>query len=393
MYEKVSEEVAQVTAEPSAEYREVKRWAEKGERIRIVSKHDGRYENRDEFVVDAPAGFGDVFVKHPQGMNEGRACVCYVEYVVLEPIAQPVVYVEVKRKADVGERIRIVNACAWSDYENGDEFNVVRLDSDGDIFIVDNAGGPECVATDEYVVLEPVTAQVIEEPERLTVGDYVKVVREGGTHNYAVGSVVKVTKLDGFGLFNAERADGKIGNLLALGQTEPATEAEFLAQRKPAFNVGDKIRITRSQCNWPVGTIATVTEVLARLNHDSGTVKALADGHTYLADGCAFEVLTAEEVAAAEKEAALALQEIAKWNAIGRKVGEYKTGDIVEVTSTSGLCVGDKINVGDIVVLGDKDESDEMFRLQAPGVIGGNWAETDMFKLVTPVEQRFDDAA
>ncbi|WP_178023048.1 hypothetical protein [uncultured Paenibacillus sp.] len=68
-------------------YREVKRKANVGERIRVVDKRDWRYENGDEFVVVRSERTG-VFVEHPQGRCNGCAGVFHSEYVVLEPIAK-----------------------------------------------------------------------------------------------------------------------------------------------------------------------------------------------------------------------------------------------------------------------------------------------------------------
>ncbi|MEC0328723.1 hypothetical protein P4H42_03680 [Paenibacillus macerans] len=67
------------------QYREVKRKADVGERIRIVDKKDQRYENGDEFIVKDASDAG-VFVPHPRGSFGGCAGVFHSEYVVLEPV-------------------------------------------------------------------------------------------------------------------------------------------------------------------------------------------------------------------------------------------------------------------------------------------------------------------
>lgn len=71
----------------SIQYREVKRKADVGERIRIVNTGDSRYKIGDEFVVERVRPLC-AFVKHPQGCCDGCASVFDSEYVVLEPIAQ-----------------------------------------------------------------------------------------------------------------------------------------------------------------------------------------------------------------------------------------------------------------------------------------------------------------
>lgn len=71
----------------NTQYREIKRKAAAGERIRIVDTQDYRYENGEEFVVDEATTFGAALIKHPLGTNDGRAFVDYEEYVVLEPVS------------------------------------------------------------------------------------------------------------------------------------------------------------------------------------------------------------------------------------------------------------------------------------------------------------------
>lgn len=69
-------------------YNEVKRVANVGERIKIVSRHDTRYENGDVFVVER-SNSQAAFVKHPDGRADG-GCVAifHSEYAVLEPVTE-----------------------------------------------------------------------------------------------------------------------------------------------------------------------------------------------------------------------------------------------------------------------------------------------------------------
>jgi hypothetical protein len=367
-----------------AEYREVKRWAEKGERIRIVNRHpnEHRYEQGAEFVVNSVDGDGDVRVTLG---DSDRKLVVLSEYAVLEPTVQPDVdpapeYVEVKRKANVGERIKIIDAwLAGDNYANGSVLTVVGYSGS----CVEVSETDRVVADREYVVLEPVTAQAPAQPKRYTAGDFVKVVREGGAHNYEVGSVVKVTRLDIADLFYAEKADGSTGNMLARKQTEPATETEFLAQRKPAeparLEVGDIVRIHRARYagdRLKIGEVRKVAEV------DSSFVPYRADkldgsDHDWFREGDLGK-LTAEETAAIEKEA----QETAKWAEIGRKVGEFKRGDVAKVVSTLGA---EGLSEGSIVEVVGPDGTD------APSVkLPDGDTGYAVVTLVTPVEQRFD---
>ncbi|MFD1270652.1 hypothetical protein ACFQ3Y_24895 [Paenibacillus motobuensis] len=69
----------------TVKYREVKRKANVGERIRIVNTADHRYKNGDEFTVSRSESAG-IFVPHHRGNSNGCAGVFHSEYVVLEPI-------------------------------------------------------------------------------------------------------------------------------------------------------------------------------------------------------------------------------------------------------------------------------------------------------------------
>lgn len=70
------------------QYREVKRKAAVGERIKIVaaSYTMGRYDNGDEFVVNHVDRDDDVYVS----IDGKDRLICLSEFVVLEPIAQPI---------------------------------------------------------------------------------------------------------------------------------------------------------------------------------------------------------------------------------------------------------------------------------------------------------------
>jgi hypothetical protein len=465
VYEKVAEEVAQAPDMPPVEYREVKRWAEKGERIRIVNRHpnEHRYEQGAEFVVNSVDGDGDVRVTF--GGND-RKLVVLSEYVVLEPIAQPIVapaqeYVEVDRKAAVGERIKIVEAYAAMDnYVTGDEFAVKNVRYDGAVYVEEH---DRVIAQFEYVVLEPAPAQASAQPKRyvagdfvkvtsnsvgheytegsvvkiaetkdnarhggqqfraekadgtfgnwlvtddvepadeaafnaqkphpkrLTIGDFAKVIAARSGHNYEVGSVVKISVDDHRSMpYKAEKADGTTGNWLYESVLEPATEAEFLAQRKPAeparLEVGDIVRIARARYDGDrlvIGEVRKVAEV------DSSSVPYRAnkmDGsdHDWFRVGDLVK-LTADEVAAIEKEA----QETAKWAAIGRKVGEFKRGDIVEATRLLGK--KERV-IGEVEDVPQQEDGGMAAGLRLPD--GTFYAvDADGMALITPVEQRFD---
>lgn len=286
-------------------YRKVDRKAQAGDIIRIMECSRSYVTFGGFYTVDRVDGWGDARITD----DDGNSYDTYGDkYDVYEKVASSATkYSEVKRKANIGERIRIVDRdICEEDYEDGAEFVVSRVDSDGDVYVTCGDDDDKMVCYEEYVVLEPV-------------------------------------------------------------------EKSGPSQPKPKVNVGDKIRITRYQCNWTEGTVVTIT------NPDVGGVVKTArakseDGRSYLTDYDSFEVLTAEELAQIAEEA--------KWTAIGRRVNEFKAGDIVEATCRLGKrerILGKFTGGVDGPAMG----------LITPA--GGYYSvDVDGAKLIVPVEQRFD---
>lgn len=76
-------------------------------------------------------------------------------------------YREVKRKAAVGERIKVVNAWATGGlYENGDVFTVTEThaEHEGAVIGVAERLSAVGIVVGEYVVLEPVTESIAPSP-------------------------------------------------------------------------------------------------------------------------------------------------------------------------------------------------------------------------------------
>lgn len=113
-------------------------------------------------------------------------------------------YNEVKRAACVGERIKIVDAFVFSDYSNGDTFEVTDLTGVGNALIIDNAGERECVYPHEYVVLEPTdTIRINSERFRMVdrkaaVGERVIIVSTHMYHGIPLGVVGRIYRNDTF---------------------------------------------------------------------------------------------------------------------------------------------------------------------------------------------------
>ncbi|MCG7407718.1 hypothetical protein MH117_09805 [Paenibacillus sp. ACRRX] len=148
------------------EYREVKRKAEVGERIKTTDKsliYD--YSDRDVLTITDSDRWNDGI-----GVSAGQAALFHSEYVVLEPTdivrIKDERFCAVKRQADVGERVVVVNEGRESSggryYCKGDFGNMTGFGiSNGNIRVEfeDSAStcgnGNRAVSPDDYVVLEP----------------------------------------------------------------------------------------------------------------------------------------------------------------------------------------------------------------------------------------------
>lgn len=152
---------------------EIKRKANAGERIKIVNANFtfGDYANGAEMVVEKRGGDRAVYVED-YGVHNGVRVIADYEYVVLEPDAEATPttlipdeslggvlreYREVKRKANVGERIKVTAEMRFGERRAGEIHTVTGISSYG---LVDTDGkwgdgSPLNLTADEYVVLEP----------------------------------------------------------------------------------------------------------------------------------------------------------------------------------------------------------------------------------------------
>ena len=169
--------------------------------------------------------------------------------------------------------------------------------------------------------------------------------------------------------------EGTVEELREIGVKFPVEEEETQA---PKFEVGDYAKVI-VEGRWGDIEVGNAVKIVA-LKDDDDEYKA------ELLDGSDFDYFRAEQLEKVTEEEA---KEIARWAKIGRKPGEFKKGDIVRVIDARSGVLED----GEIGVLGDKDESDGMFRVFARNVTCGNWYSPARFELIVPVEQRFDVAA
>lgn len=308
--------------------------------------------------------------------------------------------------------------------------------------VIDNVGDEASASDIGYVVLEPVNsdsprrltvgdyAKVVgnRNASNYTVGSVVKITSDDGTE---------------WSPYKAEKIDGTVGNWLCLDDVEAATEADFLAQKydnitqdgvtyrrakegekpthfirkpgahirktvlpdkvykiidfdsdgdyvckgeygdnnvsvigisiglvvaEPTLKVGDSVKLTIADGAKPHFGWGSVE------NGDIGKVAAI-DGDRVVVD-----FPTQLSWNAKPAELTVVSDEVAKWAKIGREVGEYKAGDVVQLTRNTG---SQYYRSGSIAIL-DSVNGDRV------GFGGGYGGHTSWLKLVAPVEQRFD---
>ncbi|MFV4885134.1 hypothetical protein RY279_06640 [Bacillus velezensis] len=288
---------------------------------------------------------------------------------------------------------------------SGKYYEIDYVDLQGDPWITDDDGDEfdtQVLCDDEFEVYRKVSAASVEaepKPERLKVGDYAKVVDLGENRirfGGSVGDIVKVADVRKTQIRTVELDGGYYnGNpwaepsQLVRATDEEVAEAKDAAARAK-FKRGAKVRLLSGGGELPLigfenGEIYEVSD--NNFDHPRRGKRIRIEGGAIPSNGsgCAtpdqLEILTEEEAAEIKRKQA----EEAKWAKIGRKVGEYKKGDVVtyddpEFFENSGI--GEVVSVfgGDPKVLAIDYEGDK----------NQYYLEPAQLRLITPVEARFD---
>jgi hypothetical protein len=175
------------------EYREVKRKANVGERIKIVSAACAGelYQNNDVLTVTKVYDSGHVYANTSDGRNAG---VFYREYTALEPtdivIIDGVRYREERRKARVGERILYV----WEG-EQSQVYTAICVEENGDVRVVDEYDdGTFMIHYGAYRVLTPIDEPKAEPSTTPAVYNVTINVTVNGTVDDVVQAVADAVK-------------------------------------------------------------------------------------------------------------------------------------------------------------------------------------------------------
>ncbi|AHM66907.1 hypothetical protein PPSQR21_032680 [Paenibacillus polymyxa SQR-21] len=271
-------------------YRKVDRDAQVGDIIRYMDDSD--YVTKGAFyAVTRIDGADDPQIVDNDGDEHD---LCGEEFEVYAKVSETTgEYREVKRWAEPGERIRIVNKDSVEDrYENGAEFVVDSVDGDGDVRVTAKSGYSVLVLLSEYAVLEHATAKE-PAPRRLTVGDYVKVTRGNGRVH--VGVVYVIAEVDSSDIpyrleeINGARAGWKVGHEVVRATDEEVADAKrklaaetTTADPRSQFAKGEKVRLISGGGEYPLngydnGEIYEVDTPLYE-PHDHGAVIQIVGG-------------------------------------------------------------------------------------------------------------------
>ncbi|WP_094247565.1 hypothetical protein [Bacillus velezensis] len=290
-------------------------------------------------------------------------------------------YERVEGEAKVGDIVFVTES--WGDQNIG-EFFVVTYTTSGIRDQIVGMDGNICEASTyrhNLRIFRKVSAVNVE-AERLKVGDYAKVV--GQAIVTEKGEIVKVIQDTGAIIpFKVETMDGKYTEWRSEASLVRATDEEVAEAKDAAarakFKRGDKVRLLSGGGDYPLSGFENdkIYEVLYNnFNHPKGKRIRIADSTERFgyATPDQLEILSEEEAAEIERKQA----EEAKWAKIGRKVGEYKNGDVVRYDyGDNEICE----------VVDDTEEGRVGVQTKEYGICREKPAN---LRLITPVEARFD---
>lgn len=270
----------------------------------------------------------------------------------------------------------------------GKYYEIDYVDSHGDPQITDDDGDEfDTYSLDhcEFEVYRKVSAASVE-AERLKVGDYAKVVNATDYHIFRDGDIVEIVEDPSTRSTNecARKITSEVTQYVPKRQLVRATDEEVAEAKDEAarakFKKGAKVRLLSGAGDYPLN------------GFENGKIYEVSDNSVVCVEGrrirleggdCLWgfgfatpdqlEILSKEEAAEIERQQA----EEAKWAKIGRKVGEYKKGDIVN-TEYYGVFEVTEIDKG----------SEHPIRGKMNGYESGMMIKG--VTLVTPVEARFD---
>lgn len=375
-------------------YKEVKRPAKVGERIKIINAQltRGCYGNGDEMIVTETSWTKTHAVN--ADFDEENLHIWYDEYVVLEPIesAQPAQ----PKRLTVGDYAKVTDPRPLREDRSGNVVEIIRDEHDYQPFrarsITD--GGENWYYEDELTHATEAEVEAAKQALKygdFTDGDYAQIVNatEDNANDTAIENAdkfVKVTRdIGGYRGLALRLPDGGFAGYANADALRKVTREEYEAAVDPRskFARGDKVRLISGGgqlglFDYETGGIYTVND--PKPDNTFEKVQITGGGQpTAYAKPDQLEKVSAEEFAEIERKQA----EESKWAAIGRKVNEFKPGDVVKCVGMAG----DKAGVG--VVLEER-EKQRKYLVKYYSWFGECTEPVDIIEMVVPVEQRFD---
>ncbi|MEX5835843.1 hypothetical protein D070_13455 [Bacillus velezensis] len=300
-------------------------------------------------------------------------------------------------EARAGDYVKFIET-ADTDITTGKMYEIDKAGGGGPVHFTDDVGDENIAASFEiFEVYRKVSAANVEsepKPERLKVGEYAKVVNATDYHCFTDGDIVEIIG-DHVGSPNNEPArrlaDGK-GQYVPKRELVRATDEEVAEAKDEAarakFKKGAKVRLVSGGGKRPLrgfedGKIYEVTN--NSYDHPDGKRIRIV-GSFLVTQGFAtpdqLEILSEEEAAEIERKQA----EEAKWAEIGRKVGEYRVGDIIAYDDPTWF---ENSGIGEIIGFG-REGSPKVAAVDYEGCEEEYILKAERLNLITPVEARFD---
>lgn len=281
-------------------------------------------------------------------------------------------YERVEGEASVGDIVLITDD-SWCDATEGAFYLSIDI-SDGDPVIVDDIDEKDSYYSDGYALFRKKNV-------RLKVGDYAKVInnvmeyREGNIVQIAEGDSRFDFKVDFINVTGLSKLTDQVYGYIDAKDLTRATDAEVAeakAKLAPKFSVGDYAKVVGNTHFSDIvgGAIVKITD----LADEAGDLRfELVGEYDYdYAKPFSLEKVSAEE---------------AKWAKIGRKVDEYKVGDIVAYDDVEWYKHGE---FGEVVAETDEDNYILVSSVDYQGKRIRCVSAPEKHTLITPVEARFD---
>lgn len=281
-------------------------------------------------------------------------------------------YERVEGEAEVGDIIRLPGNSYKHAIPGG--FYAVISVIDRDVIVMENCGNHHRWTAGLYELFR-------KKHVRLKVGDYAKVINN--IMEYREGNIVQIAgsgsnfdfKVDFINVTGSSKHTGQVCGYIDAKDLTRATDAEVAEAKEkliPKFSVGDYAKVVGDTYHSDIdgGAIVKITNLV----DEDGDLrfKLVGDGAYDYAKPSSLEKVSAEEV---------------KWAKIGRKVDEYKVGDIV---AYDGRCWFGNSGIGEVI----QDTNENNYTRVAATSNGGTrinyYLEPETLTLITPVEARFD---